>query len=175
MTTDEVIDNMYRKVSIGDGLYVFMIFGKVDFESFIGAVWNGCPEKEALLKALPIVAEKYKNLMHGLLYDEKQLYFLDFYTSEYDKIIRCVFLEAKVPYSVLFDKQNGTVWNTIREKANKTRISSECDRTKRNIEFGSEFLQEHYDEFVEEYQEYQSIARSVRELRKSKRRKIQKK
>ena len=176
MTTDEVVDNMYRKVSLGkDGLYVFMVFGKVDFKSFIDAVWNGCPEKEALLKALPIVAEKYKNIMHGLLYDEKHLYFLDFQSNDYDKIIRAVFLEAKVPYSVLFDKQNGTVWNTIKEKAKLTRVSSECDRVKSNIEFGSEFLKEHYDDFVAEYPEYHSIARSVRDLQKSKRRKIQKK
>lgn len=174
MTTSEIVEDSFRKVFLRScDCYVWMTFGKVDVKSFVEAVWKDAPEKAALLTWLDVVAIENQTLARTLS-NENKLLFLDFPSAKFDALLNACFVKAKVPKSVLFEKQNGSLWKMIEEKAALTKITSECDRFKFLIDESEKFLQEHFDEFVREYPDYERVALYLRNLRRTKRRKIEK-
>lgn len=175
MSTSEIVEECFRKVFFHScDCYVWMAFGKVDVKSFVEAVWKDAPEKHALLTWLDVVAVETQTLARTLSNDNKAMVLIDFPSAKFDAFLNACFVKAKVPKSVLFEKQNGSLWKTIEEKAALTKITSECDRFKFLIDESEEFLQEHFDEFVREYPDYERVALYLRNLRRSKRRKIEK-
>ncbi len=175
MSTSEIVECSFRKVSFPScGGFVMMAFGKVDMKSFIEVVWKDAAEKEALLKAVPVVAKETEAIAHSLWPVEKTMYCFDFPSLKFNAFLESCFVKAKVPKSVLYEKQNNSLWKAIEQKAALTKITSECDRLKYQIDEAEKFLREHFDEFVSEYPEYQRAARYLRNFQRTKRRKIEK-
>lgn len=174
MTSCELVDGIYRKVPIENASSICMLFGRVEVVDFMNVIWKDAPELQALLRAAADVFEKPPpTLAVSTTIKTGQKRYMEFFpSSQFSSLLHTVFMKARVPVSLLNEKIDSRIWKLIEEKAERTKVTSECDRVKRNMDAAEEFLLQHYDDFVAEYPDYKYVARTLSNINKTKRRKI---